>query len=256
MPSTQSSPPKPRSELNSPEITRLPNLANWRRFYRRVVNGLLRLLALVCVRCKVTGLENFPHDQAALLVTNHLGDADMILGMAFTPAPVEVISKAELYEYPILGRLMDWYGVIWVHRGQPDRRALRAVLDGLSQGRVVAIAPEGRESETGGLEEGTGGAAYLALKANVPILPVTYTGTENEIIFKNLKRLRRSDVSITIGPLFRLDSDPDRREAVHRGTQKIMFTLSSQLPEKYRGVYGAAQIEEGDRMPARVEGKE
>ena len=59
---------------------------------------------------------------------------------------------------------MDWYGTIWVHRGRPDRRALRAALNGLAEGRMLAIAPEGRESISGELEQGTDGAAYIALR--------------------------------------------------------------------------------------------
>jgi 1-acyl-sn-glycerol-3-phosphate acyltransferase len=250
MPNNLGSSPKPRNETFNPEITRLPDLTIWRRIFRRAVNGLLHLLATILVRCKVIGLENLPRGQGALLVNNHLGDADMILGMAFTPLSVDIMSKAELHDFPILGSLMDAYGVIWVHRGQPDRRALRAVATGLSQGRLIALAPEGRESETGALEEGTGGAAYLALKSNVPVVPVTFTGTENAVIFGNLRRLRRSDVTITIGQPFRLDPDPDRRKAVEKGTQKIMSMLARQLPQEYRGVYASIQSEQEDEESA------
>lgn len=248
MPNAPSLPPKPRSEVLKPEITRLPPLTAWRRAFRWGITRLLRLLVFVCLRIKLTGMENFPYHQAFLLVTNHLGSADLVVGAALAPVPVEVVSKAELRDYPFLGWLMRAYGVIWVHRGQPDRRALRAVLAGLAQGRIVGVAPEARESLTGALEEGTEGAAYLALKAGVPLLPVTFTGTENEIIYPNLKRMKRSQVTVTIGPLFNLDPDPNWQKAVQRGTEKIMLTLSGQLPEKYRGVY-AAQISIGEDGP-------
>jgi len=171
------------------------------------------------------------------VVTNHLGDADLLVGMAYAPFEVEILSKAELYDYPMLGKLMDAYGVIWVHRGQPDRRALRSALEALRQGRVVGIAPEGRESVTGSLEEGTGGAAYLALKADVPIIPVTFTGTENQRIYANLKRLRKTRVTMTVGCQFRLEDQSGRRQAIDAGTQKIMQTLAEQLPPEYHGVY-------------------
>jgi 1-acyl-sn-glycerol-3-phosphate acyltransferase len=105
---------------------------------------------------------------------------------------------------------------------------------------MIAIAPEGRESLSGALEEGTGGAAYLALKSGAPILPITFTGTENARIYGNLKRLHRSQVTLTVGALFRLDEYPDRRQAVELGTQKIMRTLAAQLPPEYRGIYRAA----------------
>jgi 1-acyl-sn-glycerol-3-phosphate acyltransferase len=232
-----SSPPKPVSDFVGLEITRLPDLTVWRRLFRWLILRVLRLVVGLLVRCRVTGRENLPQQGAALLVSNHLGDADLVVGMAFAPKPVEVISKAELHDFPVVGKLMDAYGVIWVHRGQPDRRALRAALQGLSQGRMVAIAPEGRESMSGALEEGTRGAAFLALKAAVPVLPVTVTGTENWRVYGNLKRFRRTEITLTVGEPFYLEAEGDQRQALQQGTLKIMRKLADQLPEEYRGYY-------------------
>jgi 1-acyl-sn-glycerol-3-phosphate acyltransferase len=232
---TQSSPPKPVSDVTQLDITRLPDLTVWRRAFRWFALWSLRLVVRLCARCTVSGRENLPQQGAALLVTNHLGDADMVVGLAFAPKPIEFISKAEMYDYPIIGKLMDAYGVIWVHRGQPDRRALRAALQGLSQGRLVTIAPEGREGVTGALEEGTRGAAYLAMKAGVPVVPVTVTGTENWRVYGNLKRFRRTEMSVTVGQPFYLDADGNQRQAQEQGTLQIMRKLAEQLPEGYRG---------------------
>jgi 1-acyl-sn-glycerol-3-phosphate acyltransferase len=220
-----------------PEITRLPRLTAKRLFIRRLLRGLARILARLFVQAKITGLENIPALGSVLVVCNHLGDADLPLGLAFSTRMPDVFAKADLYDYPLLGRILEAYGVIWVHRGQPDRRAIRAGLQGLAEGRMLVIAPEGRESLTGALEEGTPGAAYLALKANARIIPVTFTGTENQIIYSNLKRLRRSHVTITIGTPFELEKAADWRTAVEKGTQRIMQALAAQLPAQYRGVY-------------------
>lgn len=238
MTNTPSSPPKPRRTTIRPEITRLPRLTVWRRMFRGVLRWLARLVVWGCTRMEVSGLEHIPLEGPALVATNHLGDADAILGLAFSPVPMEAIAKAELYDFPLLGKLMAAYGVIWVHRGEPDRRALRVALQGLAEGRLVAIAPEGRQSVTGSLEEGASGASYLAYKAGVPILPITFTGTENARVYDNLKHFRRSDVSMTVGPAFWLDNHPDWRQAIQHGTRKIMHRLASQLPQEYRGVYG------------------
>jgi 1-acyl-sn-glycerol-3-phosphate acyltransferase len=183
-------------------------------------------------------MENFPREGSALIVSNHLGDADVIMSLAFFPRPADSLAKIDLYfDYPLLGWLMEAYGVIWVHRGRPDRRALHGAIRGLNEGRLVAIAPEARESLSGSLEEGTGGAAYLAFKSNAPLLPVTFTGTENKAVYGNLKRLRRSEISMTIGPTFRLQKAEDTRQAVREGTKTIMKILARQLPPKYRGIY-------------------
>jgi 1-acyl-sn-glycerol-3-phosphate acyltransferase len=229
--------PKPISRDTRVDITHLPELNFWRRCARRVLHSAARLLVWLFTKVEIQGIENFPQHGPAIIVSNHLGDADMVLGIAFSPQPPDVLAKAELYDLPVLGKLMDLYGVIWVHRGQPDRRALRAGLRGLAEGRLISLAPEGRESLTGALEEGTNGAAYLALKADAPILPVTFTNTENQILYLNIKHLRRTQIKIKVGNLFRLERLENRRLAIHRGTEKIMETLADQLPLEYRGVY-------------------
>jgi 1-acyl-sn-glycerol-3-phosphate acyltransferase len=186
---------------------------------------------------RVEGVENFPDQGPALIVGNHLGDADVIVGMAIAPFMPDALAKAELYDYPIVGRMMDRYGVIWVHRGQPDRRALRAANEGLAEGRMLSMAPEGRQSVTGSLEAGTDGAAYIALKADVPIVPVGLAGSEDSNVYGSMKRLRRARVVAKVGPPFRLDSSGRRKEAISRGTVRIMHALAELLPEEYQGIY-------------------
>jgi len=231
-------PPKPRSGRLQPELTRLPNLTFWRQILRQFLRFLVWVLIRLFTRTRVLGMENFPREGAALIISNHLGDADVLVSLAFFPRPVDSLAKIDLYfDYPPMGWLMEAYGVIWVHRGQPDRRALSSAIRGLNEGRLVAIAPEGRESLSGSLEEGTGGAAYLALKSNAPLLPVTFTGTENSVVYSNLKRLRRSEISMTIGPAFRLRKAEDARQVVREGTETIMKILAQQLPPQYRGIY-------------------
>jgi len=248
MPSPTSIQSKPQSEVTRSELIILPALTPWRSLVRILICWFSRLLVFIWTRPVVRGLGNIPKQGAALLISNHLGDADLVLGLAFSPVIVEIVPKIELIEIPILGSLLQAYGVIWVRRGQPDRKALRAILQGLKEGRKVGLAPEGRESLTGTLEEGTGGAAYLALKADVPLIPVTFTGTENRRVFTNLKHLRRTNVSITIGPPFRLENLPDWREAVTQGTKTIMYTLARQLPPAYRGVYKIEVQEQSERV--------
>jgi 1-acyl-sn-glycerol-3-phosphate acyltransferase len=234
---------KPRSETINPQITRLPNLTTRRRLFRKVIRFVIRIFVWLCVRLEVSGRDNLPRQGPLVIVSNHLGDADALVGIAVTTTPVEIIVKSELYYYPILGKVLDAYGVIWVHRGQPDRRSLRASLEALSQGRIIGIAPEGRESLTGSLEEGTGGAAYLAMRAKSPLLPVTFTHTENSRILGNLKRFRRTSITVTMGPVFYLDEYSNWRDEVEKGTIKIMNRLASQLPPEYQGTYARSSIE-------------
>jgi 1-acyl-sn-glycerol-3-phosphate acyltransferase len=228
---------KPTSEVFRPQLTRLPRITWWRKLIRLFSNWWARLLIWLFLRIEFTGLQNIPSTGPALIVSNHLGDVDFLVLVALSPRPVEAVGKIELYDLPVLGKFLDLYGIIWVHRGHADRQAIKAVLEAFKDKRLVAIAPEGRESITGSLEKGTSGAAYLALKGNVPLIPATITRTENTRILANLKRFRRTDVTLRIGSPFLLDYYRDWRMTVHEGTDKIMRTLAMQLPPEYQGDY-------------------
>jgi 1-acyl-sn-glycerol-3-phosphate acyltransferase len=238
MPTRPLIPPKPRSEVWRPDLTRLPRLHGARRSFRIFARGLCSLVIGLCTHRRVEGLENFPRHGPALVVINHLGDADAVLLVGSLLVAPDALGKIELFDLTILGKLMDWYGVIWLHRGQADRRALRAALQGFSENRIIVIAPEGRYSLIRGLEEGSHGAAYLAVKADIEVVPVVVIGTENERIYGHLKRLRRAQVSLRIGKPFRIIQQPDHRETLRAGTRQIMQHLAALLPEEYRGAYG------------------
>ena len=228
---------KPVSEVWQPGLTHLPHLIWSRRLFRGFIQGLCRAAIFVCTRVSVRGMENYPRHGPALVVINHLGDPDAVLVLSYLPEFPEVIGKIELRAICVLRLVMDGLGVLWVHRGQSDRKAIAAALEAFHQGRRVLIAPEARESVTGALETGTQGAAFLAIKAGVPVVPVTVTGTENWRVYGNLKRLRRTAVTLTVGQPFVLPQVANRHEALQEGTRLIMETLARQLPPAYRGVY-------------------
>jgi 1-acyl-sn-glycerol-3-phosphate acyltransferase len=234
---TTLTPKKTRSATIKSDNTRLPRLTKSRRLFRSLTRVVCRLLLWLLTDVEATGIENNPRYGPAQIITNHLGDADGLMVIAYSPYHFDWLTKSELYDIPILGKIIDAYGVIWIRRGQPDRIALRAALEGLAEDRSIGIAPEGRESLTGSLEAGTLGAAYLALKADVTLNPVTFTGTMNEHVYSNMKRLQRTKISLTFGSPFRLDARGDRRTSMQRGTHTIMEMLARQLPPKYRGEY-------------------
>jgi 1-acyl-sn-glycerol-3-phosphate acyltransferase len=242
-----SSPPKPITEIWRPDLVALPRLTIARRLFRQFARLLIKLLKFLFLDATIAGMEKFPKKGPALVVINHLGDADSVLLGASIPYMIEAMGKIELNDHWFVGPVFRAYGIIWVHRGRPDRKALRAALDGLSEGRCVLIAPEGRESLIGGLEEGSEGAAFLALKSGAPIIPIAMTGTENSIIFGNLKRLKRSRVTLSVGKPFFLKEQADRQAMLREGTQQIMVSLASLLPESYRGKYKIAA-----RLPRRA----
>jgi 1-acyl-sn-glycerol-3-phosphate acyltransferase len=233
-----SSQPKPITDWWRPDLVKLPKLTFARRLFRIFARGLTKLVVLVTMNATVKGMENFPKKGPALIVINHLGDADAILLAASIPVAIDGMGKIELDEHWLVGPTFRAYGVIYVHRGRPDRKAIRAALDGLAEGRMIALAPEGRQSVEGKLEEGTEGAAFLAMKTGALIVPVAMTGTENENIY-NRKWWRRARVTLSVGKPFKLIEQADRQRMLREGTSQIMESLASLLPESYVGNYKA-----------------
>jgi 1-acyl-sn-glycerol-3-phosphate acyltransferase len=246
-------PPKPVSNVWRPELVALPRLTFTRRLFRAILRGLTKLLTLITLRAQITGLENFPKQGPAVIVFNHLGEADAVLLTATLPFKrIEGIGKIELNDHWLVGPLFRAYGIIWVHRGRPDRRSLRAALDGLAEGRMVVLAPEGRKTVIGGLEDGNEGAAFLALKSGAPIVPIALTGTETENVYGHMKRWERTPVTLSVGKPFVLSPQkkraateplPTAREGLQEATRQIMKSLADLLPEAYRGKFRSTPAE-------------
>jgi 1-acyl-sn-glycerol-3-phosphate acyltransferase len=200
---------------------------------RAIVNVLLHLL----VRREYVGLENFPAEPPYILVTNHLSVFDTPLLLTACPHTIRALAAAKHRRNPVYGPLIAMMGSIWVRRGEVDRQALREALDVLRGGEALGMAPEGtRARGTYALQKGKTGPAYLATRADVPLVPVGLTGTEQ--IKDNLPRLRRTPVRVVVGKPFRLpESGRVRGQKLHEYTDLIMRHIAELLPEEYRGVY-------------------
>jgi len=203
---------------------------------RLLIRGLIKLIAHVEVR----GRENIPPSGAFVIATNHIGILDIIMAYYVLNRWDMFILVAEKW-----GKIgwINWLGrqlnFIFIDRFNPDLRALREVIGRMKQGQVLVIAPEGTRSRTGALIEGKPGVSYLTAKAGYPIIPVAITGTEDKFILGNLKRLKRTSITVTGGQTFSLPPLPskDRDLVLDQYTDEIMCHIAAILPEKYRGVY-------------------
>ena len=203
----------------------------------RIIRAIVNVLLSLFVRREYVGLENFPDEPPYILATNHLSVFDSPLLLAACPHTVRAFAAAKHKRNPIYALLLTIMGSIWVRRGEVDRRALREALDLLKHGEVLGMAPEGtRARGTYALQKGKTGPAYLATRADVPIVPVGLTGTER--IKRNLPRLHRTPVRVVVGKPFRLpQSGRVRGQTLHEYTDLIMHRIAELLPEEYRGAY-------------------
>ena len=195
-------------------------------------NLLMRLIS----RCEYIGLENIPADPPYILVSNHLAFLDSLLVLSLCPHVSRAFAAAKHKRNPLFAVLLTVMGSVWVRRGTIDRHALQEALDVLRRGEVLGVAPEGTRSPDHTLKKGKVGAAYLATRADVPLVPLAITGTEN--IVHDLLRLRRARVRVVIGKPFRLpENGRVRSKKLREYTNLIMYRIAELLPEEYRGVY-------------------
>jgi 1-acyl-sn-glycerol-3-phosphate acyltransferase len=186
----------------------------------------------------VTGRENLPENGPYLLAVNHMSKADPPLIFITWPVMQWRFFAGEKWErHLIFGPLMRWAGAIYINRGEVDRKALRQALDALNEGSVFGLAPEGTRSRVGALIPARDGAAYLATRAGVPVLPVGVVNSD--VLGRNMLRLRRTRLELRIGHAFTM---PDLGRRIRSAdlaayTHLIMVHIAALIPERYWGVY-------------------
>lgn len=207
---------------------------------RSIIRWLIRFIFDLIFHVDVTGYENLPKNSSFVIATNHLGIVDV-------PIAYYALDRWDLFV--VIGEkwqnvgLFRWVGkhfnFIFIDRFNPDIKALRRIIASMEKNNILVIAPEGTRSRTGALIEGKPGVSYLATKLNRPIVPVAITGTEDKNLLGNLRKLRKSHITVQAGPAFTLPPLPreNRDEILKTYTDEIMCHIAALLPENYRGVY-------------------
>jgi 1-acyl-sn-glycerol-3-phosphate acyltransferase len=131
------------------------------------------------VRVRVEGLEHVPRGETVIFCANHPSAMDIPILFMSLPVQFRFLAKRELFALPFLGWYLRRSGHISVDRGRPrgglksfDQAAAR-----IRQGCPVVLFAEGRRSRTGELLPFKGGSFYLAIRAGVPVVPITLNGT-------------------------------------------------------------------------------
>jgi 1-acyl-sn-glycerol-3-phosphate acyltransferase len=209
----------------------------------RVSRFFFKIIQVILTRLVVEGRENIPAQSPYILVTNHMSTADTVLVFVGFPAQKwRFFAGEKWHQHPLWGPLMSWLGVIFINRGEIDRRALREALAILADGTVFALAPEGTRSKTGAMMAAKDGAAFLASHARynsraVPILPVGLNNTD--MLFAQTRRLRRATITMRVGSSFTL---PDlghrpRGRDLSAYTHLIMIQIAALVDPRHRGIY-------------------
>ncbi len=150
---------------------------------------------------QVTGIKNVPQDGGVLFVANHQSNFDIPIMIGHVPRDKGFVAKLELSKVPAFSRWMKYIGCIFIDRKNP-RQSLTAIneaADRLKAGHSIVIFPEGTRSADGTVGPFKAGGLRLAIKAGVPIVPVTISGSKN-IMPKGTSIIKSASVNILISP--------------------------------------------------------
>ena len=161
----------------------IPKLAGWEP--QRLLQGIVRPELLPFVRWDLDGLEQLPRSGAAILVANHRSYLDP-LAIGFLAGRVDravrFLAKKEVVDAPVVGPIVRAMGTIRVDRGSGSGAPLDAAAQALEGGQLVVILPQGTipraEQFFEPKLEGRPGAARLAARVKVPVIPIGIWGTE------------------------------------------------------------------------------
>lgn len=204
----------------------------------RIGNFLIKGLLHIGCKLDTAELNKLPAKGPMIIITNHISFLEApILYLFMQPRRTIALGKTELWESFATRTLMNWWECIPVKRGEADRKALKECFAVLDKGDFLCIAPEGTRSPEGTLQRGHAGTSFIAIKKQVPILPVVHIGIEN--FPKNIKKLKRTPVSIRTGKPFILTLEKQRLNAVERQdiTDEMMRRMAVLLPKKNQGYY-------------------
>ena len=206
----------------------------------RVLRFLIRILLNLIARFEIRGKENVPLTGGMILASNHIGILDILMvyfGIDRTDLFIPVAEKFERIGW--IRWIAKYLNFLFVDRFNPDLKALRKMIALMEDGKCLVIAPEGTRSLTGSLNEGKPGVAYLAARSGFPVIPIAITGTADKVVLENVKRLRKSYITLTAGRPFVIPPLPnkDRDIVLQKYTDEIMCQMAALLPEQYRGYY-------------------
>jgi 1-acyl-sn-glycerol-3-phosphate acyltransferase len=200
------------------------------------------LVVIVCTkpwRVRVLGRERVPAEGGFVFAPSHRSMLDIPWLAATTRRRIRFMGKAQLFRVPVLGWIFSALGGFPVERDGSDRGPLRDSVAILNSGEPLAVYPEGTRQHGREIQPLQAGAAYLAIKAGVPILPVAIAGSEEPFRGPNKKwhrlpRVGKSGVVLVGEPI----QPPARSGTLVK--RELVDQLSAQLRVELQKLFDEA----------------
>lgn len=203
----------------------------------KIINSIISFFLRLITKVDTEELKKIPLEGPCILIANHTSILEVpLLYLRLRPRRTIGLGKAELFNSPV-GFLMRLWKAIPVKRGGIDRESMKACFKTLEEGNMLCLAPEGTRNKTGVLKKAKSGIVLFAREAGVPVYPIAHIGTEN--LAKNMKRLRRTKITVKVGEPFQIETGENELNSTLRRevADEVMVQVARLMPEELRGYY-------------------
>lgn len=195
----------------------------------RIGHFLFKLYFKLFYRLRVIGKEHIPGSGPLLICANHISWFDPLLLACVLPVKFRVhfMAKEELFRNRFFAFILKKLGAFPVNRGAADYASIKKAYQLLQEGKVVFLFPEGSRSANGQLQKAKDGAALIAARQPVPILPAAVIGPY---------RIGRP-LQVRFGPTFTLPNfefsgRQEKKERLGKMSVLIMEKIGELLPAR------------------------
>lgn len=204
----------------------------------RVIRRLLRGIAKAYFRFEVVGREHLPHDGGYVLAPGgHRSILDTPIVALAGPRVLRYMGAENYFEIPGLGWFLRAMGGFPVERSTTDRNALRLAEWVLRNGEPLAVFPESTRQDGPIIQDLKEGAAFLACRAQVPLVPMGIGGAERAMP-KGARWVRPRKIALVVGePIM-----PPRRSDGGRVKRSEIRALTDELGENLQALFDEAQV--------------
>jgi 1-acyl-sn-glycerol-3-phosphate acyltransferase len=195
------------------------------KLQHKVAVAWAKMLLKIClVRVDVIGTQRLDPNQAYVFCSNHFSLIDTPLMFSSTPRPFRILARHRLWRIPFLGWHLGRAGHLPVNRENP-REAVKNIQDAadkIRSGTTILLFPEGGRRDGTNARPFKPGAAHIAIRAGVPIVPVAIVGT-SKILPRGCSHLRPGRAELRIGDPISTDAltKSDGKDLIRRVQETV-----------------------------------
>ena len=209
------------------------------RFFYQLIRFLVVSICRTYCRMTVSGQENIPQTGPFVLAPVHRSYIDTPIASGCTRRRMRFMGKDSMWKRQPLNWMLSALGAFPVTRGSADREAIMRAIQVLKSGEPLVLFPEGERKSGPVVQPLMDGAAYVACKAGVSIIPVGIGGSER-VMGKGARFIYPRKLVVVIGKPISVPASVDGRMP-----RSAVKEVTTQLHEQLQMLFDEAQTKAG-----------